>query len=84
MIDRVEGQASARETPIGALPQADDIHLDGVALSDEARRVLFGFDRAGWQAEFDSLEGFLDEFGERMPDALKREQGRIAAELRTA
>jgi len=83
MIGRVEGKAAAQETPIGALPRAEDIHLDGVALSDEARSVLFGFDRAGWQAEFDSLAGFLDEFGERLPGALKEEHGRIAAELRT-
>jgi phosphoenolpyruvate carboxykinase (GTP) len=83
MIGRVEGKAAAQETPIGALPRVEDIHLDGVALSDEARSVLFGFDRAGWQAEFESLAGFLDEFGERLPDALKDEHGRIAAELRT-
>jgi len=83
MIGRVEGKAAAQETPIGALPRAEDIHLDGVALSDEARTVLFGFDRAGWQAEFDSLAGFLDEFGERLPGALKDEHERIAAELRT-
>lgn len=82
MIDRVEGRASAMETPIGALPKVEDIRLDGVKLSDEARRVLFHFDRAGWQAEVDSLESFLNEFGARVPEALKREQGRIAAELR--
>ncbi|NUS60933.1 MAG: hypothetical protein HOQ01_08295 [Lysobacter sp.] len=46
--------------------------------------MLFHFDRAGWQAEFDSLEGFLAEFGDRVPSALKDEQSRIAAELRTA
>ncbi len=84
MIGRVEGRASATETPIGALPKFDDIRLEGVALSDEARRVLFDFDRPGWQAEIDSLETFLAEFGERVPDALKREQGRIAAELRAS
>jgi phosphoenolpyruvate carboxykinase (GTP) len=83
MIGRVEGKAAAQETPIGALPRAEDIHLDGVALSDEARSVLFGFDRAGWQAEFDSLAGFLEEFGERLPGALKEEHGRIAAQLRS-
>jgi len=83
MIGRVEGEAAAQETPIGALPRAEDIHLDGVALSDEARSVLFGFDRAGWQAEFESLAGFLEEFGERLPGALKEEHGRIAAQLRS-
>jgi len=83
MIGRVEGKAAAQDTPIGALPREQDIHLEGVALSDEARSVLFGFDRAGWQAEFDSLAGFLDEFGGRLPDALKEEHSRIAAELRS-
>ncbi|UHQ19758.1 phosphoenolpyruvate carboxykinase (GTP) [Lysobacter sp. KIS68-7] len=83
MIGRVEGKAEAQDTPIGALPRAEDIHLEGVRLSDEARSILFGFDRAGWQAEFDSLEGFLDEFGTRLPEALKEEHGRIAAELRS-
>jgi phosphoenolpyruvate carboxykinase (GTP) len=82
MIGRVEGRADAIETPIGALPTVDDIRLDGVSLSDDARQILFHFDREGWKAEIDSLEGFLGEFGDRVPEALKAEQGRIAAKLR--
>ena len=84
MIDRVEGRAGAQETPIGALPREGDLRLAGVSLSDEARSTLFGFDRDGWRAEFDSLAGFLEEFGERMPEALKAERARIAAELQSA
>jgi phosphoenolpyruvate carboxykinase (GTP) len=81
MLGRVEGQADAEATPIGAVPRPEDVRLDGLALSEEARSVLFGFDRAGWNAEFAALEGFLDEFGDRMPDALRQERARIAAEL---
>ncbi|WP_213437744.1 MULTISPECIES: phosphoenolpyruvate carboxykinase (GTP) [Lysobacteraceae] len=81
MLGRVEGQADAEATPIGAVPRAEDVRLDGLALTDEARSVLFGFDRDGWNAEFAALEGFLDEFGDRMPDALREERNRIAAEL---
>ena len=81
MIRRVEGKADAVETPIGHLPRAEDINLDGVALSDEAHELLFGFDRAGWQAEFASLGEYLEEFGARTPQALKDEQQRIAARL---
>ena len=81
MIARVKGDAGAVETPIGALPRAEDLNLDGVALGDEARAKLFGFDRAGWQAEFASIGEFLDEYGPRMPEALKAEQARILAEL---
>ena len=53
--------------------------LDG--LSDEARARLFGFDAAGWQAEFASIGDYLDGYGPRMPQALRDEQRRIAAEL---
>ncbi len=81
MIKRVNGEVDAVQTPIGALPRPEHVNLDGVALSDEAREKLFGFDHAGWRAEFDSLAGFLDEFGARTPPALKAEQQRIAAAL---
>ena len=82
MIKRVKGEVGAIDTPIGALPQAGHVNLDDVELSDEARAKLFGFDRDGWREEFASLEGFLDEFGERTPLTLKAEQRRIADELK--
>ncbi|RPE80951.1 phosphoenolpyruvate carboxykinase (GTP) [Vulcaniibacterium tengchongense] len=81
MIGRVEGRAGAVETPIGHLPRASDLNLDGVELSEEARARLFAFDRAGWQAEFESIGAYLDEYGPRMPQALKDEQRRIAQAL---
>ena len=81
MIARVKGEAHAVETPIGHLPTAADLNLDGIALSDEDKAKLFGFDHAGWQAELYSIGQYLDEYGPRMPQALKDEQQRIAAAL---
>ncbi|MBA3487202.1 MAG: phosphoenolpyruvate carboxykinase (GTP) [Lysobacter sp.] len=81
MIGRVKGEASAIETPIGHLPTDADINLHGVRLSDEARDKLFGFDPAGWQDEMTSIGAYLDEYGPRMPAALKAEQQRIAHAL---
>lgn len=83
MIGRVKGEAGAAETPIGHLPKASDLNLDGVALSEEAHAKLFGFDRAGWSAEFDSIGEYLREYGPRMPQALHDEQKRIAAALKS-
>ncbi|HZH43003.1 MAG TPA: phosphoenolpyruvate carboxykinase (GTP) [Lysobacter sp.] len=77
IIGRVEGRANAVETPIGHIPQPQDLNLDGLALGGEALQTLFGFDQDGWRAEFDSLAGYLDEYGPRMPQALKDEQRRI-------
>ncbi|MET3931356.1 phosphoenolpyruvate carboxykinase (GTP) [Lysobacter sp. OAE881] len=81
MIQRVKGEAGSVETPIGHLPKDDEINLDGVELTDEARAKLFGFEREGWQAEFASIGEYLDEYGPRMPQALKDEQQRIAKAL---
>ena len=81
MIRRVEGSVAATETPIGHLPAAGDLNLDGVALSDEARAKLFGLDRAGWQAEFANLGEYLAEYGPRLPQALLQEHRRIAEAL---
>lgn len=81
MIARVEGRADAVETPIGALPRETDLDLDGVTLSDEARSKLFGFDRDGWRAEFESIGEYLREYGPRMPQALLDEQQRTRAAL---
>jgi phosphoenolpyruvate carboxykinase (GTP) len=81
MIGRVKGEAVAVETPVGTLPVVDDLDLDGVALSGEARANLFCFDRAPWRAELASIGEFLDHYSTRMPRALKDDQQRIAAQL---
>ena len=81
MIGRVEGTAGGVETPIGTLPRIDDLQLDGVTLSESARDALFGFDRAAWATEFDSIGTYLAEYGPRMPQVLHDEQRRIAGAL---
>jgi len=84
MIKRVEGEAGAVDTPIGAVPKPEDLNLDGIELPGEARDKLFGFDRDGWRAEFEGIGSYLQEYGPRMPQALKDEQRRIARLLADA
>jgi phosphoenolpyruvate carboxykinase (GTP) len=81
MISRVEGRAGAVETPIGLLPRGQDLNLEGLDLTAEAREKLFGFERDGWRAEFESIGEYLSGYGPRMPQALKDEQRRIASVL---
>jgi phosphoenolpyruvate carboxykinase (GTP) len=81
VIGRVKGEAGGRDTPIGTMPAPADLDLDGIALGDEARDTLFGFDREGWRAEFDAIGADLAAYGQRMPRALHEEQARIAHAL---
>jgi phosphoenolpyruvate carboxykinase (GTP) len=81
IIKRVNGQASAIDTPIGLLPRQTDLDLEDLPLSDEARTALFEFDREGWRAELASIGQELDRYGARLPAALRQQQQRIAKAL---
>ena len=62
-------------------PRREDLDLSGLSISDEAMDELLDVDRAGWQREYASIGEYLEEFGARMPLALKREHSRISAAL---
>ena len=81
IINRVNGDASAIATPIGSLPQAEDLNLNGLALSEEAVKTLFDFDREGWAREFESIGEYLEEYADRLPAELRSLQQAIAEQL---
>lgn len=81
MLRRVENSVGAVETPIGRLPQARDLNLDGLSLPAGALEQLLEVDAEAWRKELAAIGDYLDEFGERTPAALRAEQRRVAAAL---
>jgi phosphoenolpyruvate carboxykinase (GTP) len=81
MLKRAAGEADAVETPIGNLPRAEDINLDGLELADGALDELFRVDDAGWRQEQAAIGEYLAGFGERLPAALRTEHQRVAGAL---
>jgi phosphoenolpyruvate carboxykinase (GTP) len=81
MIDRVEGRASGQQTPIGTVPAAGELKLDGLELDRQTLETLLHVDRAGWQAELADIGEYLHSFGPRMPPQLHTEQQRVAKAL---
>ncbi len=85
IIDRVEGRADAKETPIGYLPHADDIDTTGLDISDEVMETLTAVDLEHWYTELDHFGDYLDEFGhEHVPVRLREEQKRVVKALSLA
>ncbi|WP_049621908.1 phosphoenolpyruvate carboxykinase (GTP) [Frateuria defendens] len=84
MIARVEGRLRGRETPVGILPAADELKLDGLDLPPAARHELLALDIPGWRAELAAIGQDLEAYAPRLPDRLRREQQRIAAALAAA
>jgi len=71
---RLEGDADGLDTPIGTVPRASDLALDG--LDDAA---LANVDAAlsvhpeEWKRELPTMHEHLDSFGDRLPPALRDE-----------
>lgn len=81
MIARVEGKARGIETPLGIVPAAGELKLDGMDLPRETVAELLNIDHAGWQTELHAIGEYLDSFGQRLPASLRSEQQRIAQAL---
>jgi phosphoenolpyruvate carboxykinase (GTP) len=81
IIDRCEGRAAAKETPIGFLPRPEDIDLSGLVLSDGALQQLMNIDSAAWHTEIDDIGKYLGEFGSRTPAVLRAESQRVKTAL---
>jgi phosphoenolpyruvate carboxykinase (GTP) len=84
IVGRCEGRAGAIETPIGLLPRAEDLDLEGLDLAPSALEALLAVDVPGYLREFAAIGEFLDEFGNRLPGALRVEHRKALAALAAA
>ena len=77
IIERCENRVSCVESPIGLLPNPQDIDVSGLDVAQETMQTLLSIDVEQWQEEMISVGEYLDGFGDRLPDGLRREHQRI-------
>ena len=81
ILKRVDGRVDAEETPIGNLPRTRDLNFKGLETDTGELYQLLAVDRAGWKHEMKAIGSYLDSYGARTPEPLRREQQRIADAL---
>ncbi len=81
MIDRIKGKAAAVETPVGLVPAAGALNLDGLDLPKGALEELLRVERDEWAAEVPEIRAFLDRFGERLPAEIDKALDSLAQRL---
>ena len=81
ILDRVDAQTGATDTPLGLVPRDGGIDRDGLDVTDKDWQELFAIDSAAWLEELEGTEEFLSTFGERLPEALPRQLADIRARL---
>ena len=81
IIKRCEGKADADETPIGFVPKAEDINLEGLDFSVEQLKDILSVDKELWKAETQGIEEFYGKFGDRLPQELRNQLNTLKAKL---
>jgi phosphoenolpyruvate carboxykinase (GTP) len=82
IIDRCENRAGASETPIGYLPQAPDLDLDGLQdVSPEMVQELLAVDPEEWKKELAEHEKFFATLGSDLPPELDEARQALSKRL---
>ncbi|MDD5439611.1 MAG: phosphoenolpyruvate carboxykinase (GTP) [Candidatus Omnitrophica bacterium] len=73
ILDRCEGNVDAIKTPIGYIPNYEDIDMEGLDFSREIWEELFRIDKKEWRKELALEKEWLGQFGKRLPHELTEE-----------
>ena len=73
VIDRVEGKAGGHSTPIGTVPHAADLDLDGLDVDAADVEQALVVDDAEWRAELPLIEEWFEFIGDKLPTGLRDE-----------
>jgi phosphoenolpyruvate carboxykinase (GTP) len=81
VVERLEGRAAARRTPLGNVPTPDALDASGLKLGADDLRLLLSVDPSAWQREAALIADYHATFGERLPDELSEELAALKERL---
>ncbi len=81
VIERLEGQADAVETPIGHVPAPGSLDTDGLDLTDDDLAEALAVDPEEWKAEIPQIQEWFEKFGDELPAVLWTELDGLKARL---
>jgi phosphoenolpyruvate carboxykinase (GTP) len=81
VIERIEGQAAAVETPIGHVPTPESLDTEGLDLTREQLAAALAVDPEEWKAEIPQIQEWFEKFGEQLPGVLWTELDALKARL---
>lgn len=84
ILDRCEGKVDAVKTPIGYVPNPEDINLDGITgnVTTDTVRDLLTVDTEAWLEDIENIKQFYEQVGSHVPAELKEELAALADRLK--
>ncbi|HET8961927.1 phosphoenolpyruvate carboxykinase (GTP), partial [Nocardioides sp.] len=81
IVERIDGQAAAVETPIGHVPDTGALDTDGLDLAEEQLAAALEVDVEEWRAELPQIQEWFEKFGDDLPAVLWTELDGLRARL---
>ena len=84
ILGRVAGTVDAVESPIGFLPKAEDINIEGLendGITLEVLKDLLSVDKDLWKEDADGVEEFYNKVGDHTPAELRNQLAAFRARL---
>ncbi len=81
VAERCDGSVGAKETPIGYMPQIEDLDLQGLDIPEEDLEAITTIDPDEWAAELDAVEAHFESYGSKMPKELFEQLRRVRQNL---
>jgi phosphoenolpyruvate carboxykinase (GTP) len=82
ILARCEGKVDAVETPIGYVPNAEDINIEGIqGITIDTVKELLSVDPAAWLEDIANIEAFYAQIGDHVPQELHAELAALKARL---
>ena len=83
ILDRCDGKVDANITPIGYVPNAEDICIEGLdGVSLDTIKELLTVDRKSWLEDVENIKAFYAQVGDRVPEAMYDELSALEARLK--
>jgi phosphoenolpyruvate carboxykinase (GTP) len=83
-VERIEGRAGGHETPIGYVPTADQLDLDGLTTPRADVEAALAVDVDEWRAEIPLIEEWFDRIGSSLPTSMRDELDALKLRLGSA
>jgi phosphoenolpyruvate carboxykinase (GTP) len=70
IVERCEGNAGAKDTPIGRMPRYEDLYWDGLNIARETYEKLTAVEPGPWREEMKDHAKLFDQLKSRLPNEL--------------
>ena len=67
VVERLEGEAAAVDTPIGHVPAPGSLDIDGLDVTEEDLAAALAVEPAEWQRELPQIQEWFEKFGDDLP-----------------